>query len=84
MLCRPSQDCSSVYGEAVILNEVKRLSESEYEEREIRMLTAASLPGAERTHTLARGATLEVRDGLRRVVRPFPWRRQAAGTREVS
>lgn len=68
-LIRPAQDCSRYYGRAVVLNRVEVLSETEYRETPSATITADWLPGNRGTHTLNQSATVQVRDGRKRVPR---------------
>ncbi|HEX3569496.1 MAG TPA: hypothetical protein VHU44_01590 [Acidobacteriaceae bacterium] len=62
-LIRPSQDCSKAYGYATIFSEVVKLSEAEYEEREIGRVDPTWLKGNLGTHTYTRTDRWEVIDG---------------------
>lgn len=73
-LFRPSQDCSAIYGQTIILNRVEEMSESAYRETPVAVLDPAWLPGSIRTHTINRSDEFEVRDALRYVPRQ-DWRR---------
>lgn len=65
-LIRPAQDCSVRYGYAIVLNEVRRLSPTEYEEQAIERLEPSWWGrGNLGTHTLNANARWEVTDGLR-------------------
>ncbi len=64
-LVRPSQDHSSGYGSGIVLNEILRLTKTEYEERPFRTIRPDWLPGLIGTHTLNRDSAYEVVDGLR-------------------
>jgi len=70
-LLRPAQDCSVRYGYAIVLNEVRKLSRTEYEESPIERLEPSwwgplSWRNANLgTHTLNASARWEVTDGLR-------------------
>jgi hypothetical protein len=68
-LFRPSQDCSVLYGQAIILNRVDAMSENEYRETPVAVLSRDWLPGSCRTHTINRSDHFEVRDAFRYVVR---------------
>jgi hypothetical protein len=71
-LIRPSQDCSELYGAAVVLNRVKVLLPEAYEETPIGTVTAQALPGAVRTHTYNVLGDVRAVDGVRRVFRLRP------------
>jgi hypothetical protein len=62
-LYRPAQDCSRQYGYAISINEIERITQSEYQEREVYRI----LPNWDRralaTHTLNRAGGLTVIDG---------------------
>jgi hypothetical protein len=77
-LVRPGQDSSRHYGEAIWLNRVERLTESEYQEVPLLRLGPETLPDARRTHTLDFDEQMQVQDGLRFVSRLSAWR--AAGS----
>ena len=64
-LFRPAQDCSVRYGYAIVLNEILRLSKTEYEERTARIILPRWRPGLLGTHTLNSNDSYEVIDGLR-------------------
>jgi hypothetical protein len=71
-LIRPSQDCSGLYGSAVVFNRIEDLSENDYRETPVGRLD----PGWQRhnlgTHTYSRSEEWEAVDGrtwLRREVR---------------
>jgi hypothetical protein len=59
-LYRPAQDCSGRYGRAISIQEVRRLTPDEYEEAEVRRISADFSPGALGTHTVnhAHGITV--------------------------
>ncbi|MFZ0592249.1 MAG: hypothetical protein WAM39_17430 [Bryobacteraceae bacterium] len=65
-LFRPSQDHSSGYGSGIVLNEILRLTRSEYEEWPFRTIRPDWQPGLIGTHTLNRDSLYEFVDGLRR------------------
>ena len=52
VLYRPSQDCAERYGHAIVVNEVLEVSSLAYEEKPVCTLDPASMPGANRIHTL--------------------------------
>jgi hypothetical protein len=67
-LIRPAQDCSIRYGYAIVLNEVRKLSPSEYEEEIVgRIEPAAWGKGIAGIHTLNSNARWEAIDVLRYV-----------------
>lgn len=68
-LFRPSQDCSAIYGQTVILNRIDEMSEDAYSEAPFAVLDPNFLPGSSRTHTINRSDQFEVRDALRYVRR---------------
>lgn len=68
-LMRPSQDCSVRYGYACVLNEVTKLSPTEYDERPVGTILPDWHPGLRGTHTLNSTETLEVIDGVVHVPR---------------
>jgi hypothetical protein len=63
-LLRPSQDCSSDYGQAMWLNRITVLSEFEYDEVSTTRINPGFLQGDIRTHTLSQNEDWEVRDGF--------------------
>lgn len=65
-LFRPSQDQSGGYGSGIVLNEISRLTRTEYEERPFRTIQPDWLPGLIGTHTVNRDSVYEIVDGLRR------------------
>jgi hypothetical protein len=69
VLVRPSQDCSRVYGEAVVLNRVDVLSSGEYHETPVGRIEPDWMPGVEGTHTYTFDSRYECLDGYRRVRR---------------
>lgn len=70
-LYRPAQDCSLHYGYRIVLNRIRRLSATEFEEEPIRILEAGRL-GCNGIHTLAGCGDITVLDG--RYNRFTPWR----------
>ena len=64
-LIRPSQDSSINYGGAIVLNEIKRLSKTEYREEPIHRIHADWSPGLLGTHTINSDSKFEVIDGVR-------------------
>ena len=51
-LYRPAQDCSGRYGRAISIQEIRRMTPDEYEEVEVRRISADFAPGALGTHTV--------------------------------
>lgn len=64
-LIRPAQDSSTGYGGAIVLNEVKVLTRSEYEEEPGGRIDADWVPGLLGTHTINSDSMFEVIDGVR-------------------
>jgi hypothetical protein len=64
-LYRPTQDCSVRYGYAMQLNEVTRLTPTEFEERPVRWIGPTWAPSLLGTHTWNESARFQVLDGLR-------------------
>jgi hypothetical protein len=62
-LIRPSQDCGAAYGYALNFSEVLRLTEDEYEERQIGRIGPAWANGNLGTHTYTASEDFEVIDG---------------------
>ena len=63
---RPSQDCSSSYGYAIVINRIRHLDLDEYEEEEIAKLLPQWYPGLTGTHTLNAAGDLTVVDAKMR------------------
>ena len=63
-LIRPAQDCSVMYGQAIVLNEVTRLDEQQYEEVPIGRIDADWDPRISASHTYNSAGDFEVLDGL--------------------
>lgn len=63
-LYRPAQDCSRLYGYAITLNRVKRLTPVEYEEEEISKLVPGWRPDIIGVHTINSADDLTVIDCL--------------------
>jgi hypothetical protein len=61
---RPAQDCSRRYGFALSINEIVRLTESSYEEREVTRMLPRWAPDVIATHTINAAGNLTVVDGL--------------------
>jgi hypothetical protein len=62
-LIRPSQDCSRRYGAAIKFNQVRKLSETEYEEEPIGSLDGQWHPRTDGAHTWNQNEEYEVIDG---------------------
>jgi hypothetical protein len=59
---RPAQDCSKTYGYGLRLNEITRLTESDYEEKQVSFIEPLWKPGIIGTHTFATAGDLTVID----------------------
>jgi hypothetical protein len=68
-LIRPSQDCSTGYGLAVVLNRVDLLSPSEYRETPLTRIEPDWMPGLAATHTYTFDSHYECLDGRRHMGR---------------
>ncbi|MBV8819469.1 MAG: hypothetical protein JO022_14010 [Acidobacteriaceae bacterium] len=66
-LFRPTQDCSVCYGYAITINEVTRLTPTEFQERPVTHLLPDWMPALEGTHTWNESSRWQVIDGLRLV-----------------
>ncbi len=75
-LIRPGQDCTALYGRAVVLNRVETLSRDSYRERAVARIEPDWMPGLRGTHTYNADAEYEYLDGYRTVGR---FARTAAG-----
>ena len=65
-LYRPSQDCSTSYGNKIMLNRVRRLSPVAFEEEPAGMILPGSLsPDIDGTHTLCAAGQITLVDGKR-------------------
>jgi hypothetical protein len=64
-LFRPTQDCSVRYGYAITVNEITRLTATEFEEHEVGRVLPTWAPGLLGTHTWNETGRLQVIDGLR-------------------
>ncbi len=64
-LFRPTQDCSVRYGYAITLNEVVRLTPTEFEELPVQWIPPSWMPGLLGTHTWNESNQWQVVDGLR-------------------
>jgi hypothetical protein len=63
-LYRPAQDCSVRYGWATVINEVERMTTSEYREREVARIEPTWRDDIVATHTLNHAGALTVMDCL--------------------
>lgn len=68
-LHRPAQDCSRVYGEAVILHRVDELSTARYVEVEVGRIAPKWRPEVRRVHTVNGSTQITVVDALRWIPR---------------
>jgi hypothetical protein len=64
-LYRPTQDCSIRYGYGIRVNEIKKLTPTEFEERLVRTIPPSWMPGLLGTHTWNEDARFQVIDGFR-------------------
>jgi hypothetical protein len=64
-LLRPTQDCSVRYGYGITINEITRLTSTEFEERCVEFIAPSWRRGLLGTHTLNSCGPFEVVDGLR-------------------
>ncbi len=64
-LFRPTQDCSVRYGYGIQVNEVTRLTPSEFAERGIGSVGPSWMPGLLGTHTWNENSKFQVLDGIR-------------------
>jgi hypothetical protein len=64
-LYRPTQDCSVCYGYAINVNEVIRLTPTEFEERPVSYVPPTWAPGLEGTHTWNESSAYQVIDAQR-------------------
>jgi hypothetical protein len=64
-LYRPTQDCSVCYGYAIQVNEVIRLTPTEFVERPVNWIAPVWSPGLRGTHTWNESSRLQVLDGMR-------------------
>jgi hypothetical protein len=62
-LIRPAQDCSAVYGWAVVLNQIDVLTEKDYAEHKIGTISPEWMPANRGTHTFNFSTRYEVLDG---------------------
>jgi hypothetical protein len=63
-LLRPTQDCSVRYGYGITINEITRLTATEFEERSVDFIAPSWRRGLLGTHTLNSCGPFEVVDGL--------------------
>jgi len=64
-LLRPTQDCSTRYGYAIVMNEIDTLSPTEFHEHTVDIILPTWTSSLEATHTFNRSGVFEVVDGLR-------------------
>lgn len=64
-LLRPTQDCSVRYGYGIVINEIKRLTPTAFEEQRVDYIGPTWRRGLVATHTLNSSDALEVIDGIR-------------------
>ncbi len=64
-LLRTTQDCSVRYGYGITVNEILRLTPTEFEERQVDFIGPTWRSGLLGTHTLNANAAIEVIDGIR-------------------
>jgi hypothetical protein len=69
MRYRPAQDCSRVYGEAVVLQRVETLTPTAYRETEVACVSFGVDSVVRRVHTLNAGDGIRVMDALRWIKR---------------
>jgi hypothetical protein len=69
---RPSQDCSTSYGHAIVLNRIERIDPTHYREIEVARVSPAWRPRLVGTHTINAAAGLTVIDACLRRPRLFP------------
>ncbi len=65
VLYRPAQDCTRVYGEAVVLQRVDELTKSGFRETEVSRIAPERHPEVRRLHTMNAGEGIRVMDALR-------------------
>jgi hypothetical protein len=68
-LIRPGQDCTALYGRAVVLNRVETLSRDSYRECAVARIEPDWMPHLKGTHTYNADAEYEYLDGYRTVSR---------------
>ena len=64
-LIRPAQNCSGVYGRGLVMNEITKLSETEYEERVVQQIRADFADDLVAVHTFNRSERFSVIDAIR-------------------
>jgi hypothetical protein len=64
-LFRPTQDCSVRYGYGIVVNEVTKLTPSEFEEHPVSYVSPSWSPGLRGTHTWNESSRFQVLDGNR-------------------
>jgi hypothetical protein len=64
-LYRPTQDCSIRYGYGIQVNEVTRLTPTEFEEHAVNQVLPSWAPGLLGTHTWNENSKFQVIDGIR-------------------
>lgn len=65
VLYRPTQDCGTEYGKAIILNRIDRLDTEGFSETQVARIEGGRDPSCLRTHTLSRSKNLWAVDRLR-------------------
>jgi hypothetical protein len=63
---RPSQDCSTTYGHAIVLNRIETIDPNRYREVEVTRIAPTWRPGLSGTHTINAAAGLTVIDACMR------------------
>ncbi len=64
-LIRPAQNCSGVYGRGLVMNEVTKLTEKEYEERVLQQIRADFADDLVAVHTFNRSKRFSVIDAIK-------------------
>ncbi len=64
-LFRPTQDCSVRYGYAMTVNEITRLTPTEFAERQVNWVGPSWAPGLLATHTWNQSSRFQVMDAIR-------------------
>jgi hypothetical protein len=64
-LIRPAQNCSGVYGRGLVMNEITKLSETEFEERVIQQIRADFADDLVAVHTFNRSQRFTVIDAIK-------------------
>jgi hypothetical protein len=74
-LMRPAQDCSTIYGGALVINEITRLSPDDYEEKVVLRVLPGTLraPGGAACHHLDHTAQHILVDAMRYTYHPLAW-----------